>query len=112
MKLNKRPATPEEVEKTLLEHMRIYNRNNPNHAQPEEYWRQKLAKAEADGYKNEVCECGMVYLAFHHYVTCQKKECPFSCGKTMFELWQEEIDQIKKINMTEEWVKKEESSDG
>ena len=95
-KLTKRPATPEEVEKTLLEHMQLFNDRNPSHAEPdEEYWRKKLAEAEAEGYKNEVCECGLVYLAFHHYVTCRRKECPFSCGKTLLEMWQEDLDKEK-----------------
>jgi len=84
-KLTKRPATPEEVEKTILSHMNGWNRCNPGFAENEQHWRDKLVKAEAEGYLNEVCECGMVFLAFHHYTTCEDKKCPFSDGVTMLE---------------------------
>ena len=89
--MNKRPAAPEEVEKALMEHMRYFNSNNPNFSESEESWRDRLAKAEAEGYKNEVCECGVVFLAFHNFCTCQREDCPFNCGKSLIDMWYDGI---------------------
>jgi hypothetical protein len=84
-KLGKRPATPEEEEKALLDNAGYWNRSNPSYAKSIETWREMLAEAKKDGYSTEVCECGVVYLAFHHFVTCRKKDCPFSDGVTLWE---------------------------
>ena len=35
------------------------------------------ATALAEGYKDEVCnKCGLVFMAFHHFVRCQDPTCP------------------------------------
>jgi len=35
------------------------------------------AEAVAEGYKDELCpECGVVFLAFHHFIRCQSETCP------------------------------------
>jgi hypothetical protein len=35
------------------------------------------AQALAEGYKDELCpECGVVFLAFHHFIRCQSETCP------------------------------------
>ena len=80
--MQKRPATPEEIAKTLKE---------CQEAQPNIDFEKKHAESLAEGYKDETCECGLVYLAFHHYVACRKQGCPMSCGKTLFELWDEDL---------------------
>ena len=90
--MKKRPATPEETEAALLAHMHQFNTCNPGFEKPENKWRTDLATALTEGTKNEVCQCGNVFLAFHHYTTCNRDGCPFNCGKSLFETWQDEID--------------------
>ncbi|MEK7570553.1 MAG: hypothetical protein AAB515_03905 [Patescibacteria group bacterium] len=35
------------------------------------------AEALAEGYKDKVCsECGIVLLAFHHFIRCGSETCP------------------------------------
>lgn len=81
MSENKRPATPEETETAIIQGMNRWNAMNPNSVQPESYWREKLAEAEAEGYTNEVCgECQCVFLAFHHFTNCRSETCPMKDG--------------------------------
>jgi len=80
--MKKRPATPEETEAALLAHMHQFNTCNPGFEKPENKWRTDLATALTEGIKNEVCQCGNVFLAFHHYTTCNRDGCPFNCGHT------------------------------
>jgi len=84
-KLTKRDTTPEEEEAALLQNADYWNRCNPNFEISVEEWRNKLTEAKAEGYKSEVCECGITFLAFHHYTTCKKEGCPFSDGVTLLE---------------------------
>jgi hypothetical protein len=43
----------------------------------------------AEGYKNETCECGVTYLAFHHFTTCREEGCPFSDGVSLLDRMKE-----------------------
>lgn len=54
-----------------------------------EGWQKKLTEAEAQGHKNEVCSCGNVHLAFHHFTRCQMEGCPFSSGVSLLEKFNE-----------------------
>jgi len=67
--------------------MHAWNRQNPGFEQDLPYWQDKLKKAEAEGYISEVCECGAVFLAFHHFTTCRDKNCPFSDGVSLLDRW-------------------------
>lgn len=47
----------------------------------------------SEGYKDEICPtCGVVFLAHKHLVRCYIKPCPMSCGKSLLDLWMEELD--------------------
>jgi hypothetical protein len=53
---------------------------------------EKIAQAVAEGYPDvdEVCsECGTIFKNYHHFVQCDRRPCPLSTGKTLFELWKE-----------------------
>ena len=53
---------------------------------------EKIAQAIAEGYpdKTEICpECGTVFRNYHHFIRCERRPCPMSTGKTLFEHWQE-----------------------
>jgi len=40
------------------------------------------AAAIEEGYKDEVCaDCGVVFLAHHHFVSCPRLDCPMKDGK-------------------------------
>lgn len=54
-------------------------------ANPKEWYQQKQAEAVAEGYKSEVCECGAVFCAFHHYTNCRHPRCPMSDGVSLLE---------------------------
>jgi hypothetical protein len=42
----------------------------------------KHQEALAEGYKDEVCpRCGVVFLAFYHFVKCSEDICPMKDGK-------------------------------
>lgn len=80
--MNKRDATPEEAEKALLNHCDYWNRCNPNFEISLPEWRAKEQKAVSEGYKAEICgECGTTFCAFHHYTTCNDKNCPMNDGQ-------------------------------
>jgi len=58
----------------------------------EEIEQRKIAEAVAEGYPDEdaTCtKCGVVFKNYHHYIRCDERPCPMSCGKTLFELWAE-----------------------
>lgn len=84
-KLSKRDATPEETEAAVVSNAERWNRCNPSYEISIEKWRQKLSEAVAEGYKSEVCECSVTFLAFHHYTTCRCERCPFSDGVSMLQ---------------------------
>ena len=84
-KLIKRDATPEEEEAALIQNADYWNRCNPSFEISVNEWRDKLTKAKEEGYKTEVCVCGVTFLAFHHFTDCRKKDCPFSDGVTLLE---------------------------
>ena len=44
------------------------------------------AEAEAEGYKTEVCSCGLTFLAFHHWVRCEQDGCPLRGEKSMLDI--------------------------
>ena len=84
-KRTKRLATAEEIEKTLTANAKLWNIREPGFEHDLQFWRDKLAKADAEGYKSEVCACGAVFLSFHHATTCQDSDCPFSDGVSLLD---------------------------
>lgn len=87
----KRPATEVEVAAELESHGRQWNRANQGFERPPEYWQAKQDKALAEGYTNEACSCGAVFLAFHHYTLCRADGCPFSDGVSLLDRLAETI---------------------
>ena len=85
MSLTKRPATDSEVTTAMALHARQWNLSNPSFEHPDEFWQATQDKAISEGYKNEVCSCGVVFLAFHHFTTCRKVGCPFSDGISLLD---------------------------
>ncbi len=90
----KRDITAEEEEEALLANMDRYNACNPSFAVPLEKWRAMLVEAKGEGYKSERCECGAVFLAFHHYTYCRQDGCPMSDGITQLERWQKSLEEL------------------
>lgn len=90
--MQKRDATEEETLTTLKSNCESWNLNNPSFEISLEDWKDKQAVAAKEGYKSEVCDCGCVMLAFHHWTTCREKECPFSDGVSMLERLQQSIE--------------------
>ena len=90
-KFKKRDATLEEEEKELINNSKIWDNYNPGFEISIEKWREKLAEAKKEGYKSEVCECGSTFLAFHHFTTCKREQCPFSDGVSL-------LDRMKELN--------------
>ena len=89
-KLTKRDATPEEEEKALVDNAAAYRRNPSSKIGIDE-WRKRLAAAKAEGYKSEVCGCGVTFLAFHHFTTCRREDCPFSDGVSLLQRLEDSI---------------------
>ncbi len=83
--LCKRDATTEETERELVANCERWNRNNPSFEHDLAFWKAKQETAEAEGYKSEVCGCGVVFLAFHHYCGCRRSECPMSDGVSLLD---------------------------
>lgn len=81
----KRPATDEEAAEALRIHAWRWNAMNPDSQISDDVWQGKLDEAIAEGYKNEVCSCGNVFLAFHHFTTCRTDGCPFSDGVSLLD---------------------------
>ena len=81
----KRLATTEETERAFLSHTHSWKLNNPGFEKTEKYWRDKQTSALKEGYKNETCSCGITFLAFHHFTTCQDQNCPFSDGISLLD---------------------------
>jgi len=82
---SKRDATSEETEKALDSQTVTWNNWNSNFEKTREYWEQKQEEAVAEGYKSEICSCGVTFLAFHHYVDCRKEGCPMSDGVSVLD---------------------------
>jgi hypothetical protein len=82
---SKRDATAEETERELMATFERWNRMNPNSPEMLEAWKARQAVAEAQGHKSEVCSCGVVFLAFHHFCRCAVKDCPISDGVSVLE---------------------------
>lgn len=74
--MNKYDVTEDEEEAALLANAEMWNLHNTNLQTPVESWRERLTKAKSEGYKTERCECGAVFLAFHHFTTCCQVGCP------------------------------------
>lgn len=89
-KLSKRPATDEEVQRALQQHIAYLQHNGYTNAA--EMAKTKLQEALDEGYKNETCECGLTFLAFHHYTTCKKDGCPFSDGVSLLDRLSQSIE--------------------
>ena len=70
----------EEEQQELIKNAEQWNRCNPNFELSLEHWQEKLKEAKNQGYKSEKCSCSCVFLAFHHYTSCQESDCPFSDG--------------------------------
>ena len=90
-KLAKRPATDAEIAQELHTCSTKYNLANPDYPKEPNYWQAKLDEAVAEGYQSEVCECGLIFLAFHHFTTCREEGCPFSDGVTLLERMTQEV---------------------
>ena len=90
MEYTKRLATPEETKEAFDLHVWRYETSNPG-SEPVDF-SVKLKEAEEEGYKNEVCSCGNVFLAFQHFCLCRAEGCPFNCGKTVFEIMAGELE--------------------
>jgi len=86
MSNTKRDGTPEETKAALISQHARWNAQNPNYQHDLEFWEQKQAEAEGEGYKTEVCSCGMTFLAFHHWVRCEKDGCPLRGEKSMLDI--------------------------
>jgi hypothetical protein len=45
-------------------------------------------EAIAEGYKDEVCDCGRLFLAHHHFVRCDVSGCPMRSadGKSLAQM--------------------------
>lgn len=82
----KRPATEEEALKALQDHASHWNFCNPSFEIAMPQWQAKQDQALAEGYLNETCSCGCVYLAFHHFTRCNAEGCPFNCGKSVLQM--------------------------
>lgn len=94
--MNKRDATPEEEEAALIANFERWNRCNPSFTISLREWREKDLVAKQDGCKAEVCGCGVIFLAFHHFVDCRENNCPMrGNGGTLFEQWNEELEEQK-----------------
>lgn len=55
------------------------------------------AQAVADGYPDvdEVCPaegCGTVFKNYHHFISCNRCQCPLSDGKTLFDRMRESLE--------------------
>ena len=86
--MDKRPINAEEEEKALLDNAKYWNACNPSYEITIPAWLAKLAEAKKEGYVSEICGCGIVFLAFHHFCNCTKNKCPFSDGVSMLERMQ------------------------
>lgn len=82
---SKSDISPEEEEQALLKNAEQWNACNPSFAKDIQYWRDKLEQAKAEGYKSEKCSCDCVFLAFHHFTSCQDSECPMSDGVSILD---------------------------
>lgn len=84
--MNKRYATPEEIDKRLNQIQSVTD------ADTFETVKANRIKDLADGFKDEACDlCGEVLLACQHFVHCRNREgCPFSTGKTLLDYMLEE----------------------
>lgn len=76
----KRDATPEETDAAIINVHRNWNAMNPGFEHDIEFWKNKQDEAVKEGYKSEVCKCGVVFLAFHHWCRCGVEGCPMSNG--------------------------------
>ena len=75
---NHREATPEEVTKAI--------KGIADKDRSEAFIREKVAEAEAEGHKNEVCgKCDRIFLAFHHFVRCAEADCPIKSGQSVLD---------------------------
>ena len=75
----------EEEKKALQENANYWNACNPSFKEDLQHWEEKLEKAKDEGYKSEKCSCGCIFLAFHHYVRCEERDCPFSDGVSLLD---------------------------
>lgn len=87
MAKTKRPATEAEIAEAKRTHIAWMVAQNCYGDEGEVTARveKKLAEAMAEGYKNETCSCGTIYLAFHHFTTCREEGCPFSDGVSLLD---------------------------
>jgi len=74
--MNKRDGNKEETEKALTLYNKMWNLWNPDDKKNKEYWEQEQTKAQKEGYKTEICDCGSAFLGFQHFVKCDEENCP------------------------------------
>lgn len=55
-------------------------------------------KGVSEGYRAEVCDCGKILLAHHHFVRCQVDECPFKSREYKGSLLDMLKDSLEKSN--------------
>ena len=82
--MKKRKATKDEVDKALL----IAKSLAVSHMNQDCDIDKMRAEAIQEGYNDEFCEkCGTVFLAHHHFVRCDKADCPMKekGGKSLLE---------------------------
>ena len=45
------------------------------------------------GYKDEFCsKCNQLFLANVHFIRCADPNCPMSNGKSLLDMWKEQLD--------------------
>ncbi len=83
--MSKSDLSPTEEIAALKDNADRWNAMNSGFEIPLADWEKRLNQAKAEGYKSEKCECGVVYLAFHHFTTCRDPDCPFSDGVSLLQ---------------------------
>lgn len=67
--IEKRPANTEEVEAAIALRVSIGSITA-------EEFKKLYDEAVGEGYKDEVCRCGTIFLACSHFVNCASPDCP------------------------------------
>ncbi len=89
MKYSKRDATPEEEQNQIqVLHARYHLLNKPETPVSMSEWIDENEKCKKEGYKTEVCSCGLTFLASCHFVRCEQNGCPMRSegGKSLLDM--------------------------
>lgn len=93
-KFTKSVVSNDEERKQLELCAHLYDLYNPNFKIEFKSWEERLQKAKNEGYTSEICNgkgCGRVHLAFQHFTDCRDDRCPFSTGKSLLDMLEEQI---------------------